>query len=86
MRNSESSNRRSDSAGLVPIGREMRVHRRLEKLEQALKVSAGVRHVIHIKYIDNDGRVTGTRVSSNDPALSVPYREIEDHERQLSEA
>jgi inorganic pyrophosphatase len=77
MQNSQSFKRRKDSAGAVQIGREMRVHRRIEKLEQPLKVSAGVTHVIRINYIDNYGRVTGTMVSSNDPALCVPYREIE---------
>jgi hypothetical protein len=35
-------------------------------------------YVHHINFIDGDGRVTGTMVSSSDPALCAPYREIEE--------
>jgi translation initiation factor 6 (eIF-6) len=83
MRNSESFKRRN-SAGVVPIGREMRVHRRIEKLEQVLKVKVFPTHVITISFVGAGGRVTGTMVSSNDPALCVPYR-IEDGERKHRE-
>jgi hypothetical protein len=84
MRNSESS-KRSDNAGLVSIGREMRVHRRVEKLEQALRLSSPAPHVIRINFVDRDGIVSGTMVSSSDPSLCEPYRKIEGYERQLSE-
>ena len=85
MRNSESSKRRSDSAGLVPIGREMRFHRRVEKLERALRLSSPAPHVIRINFVDRDRKVSGTLVSSSEPSLCEPYREIEGYERQLSE-
>jgi hypothetical protein len=63
---------------------EMRVHRRIEKLEQVLKVKVFPTHVITISFVGAGGRVTGTMVSSNDPALCVPYR-IEDGERKHRE-
>ena len=34
-------------------------------------------YIHHINFIDGDGRVNGTMVSSSDPALCVPYQEIE---------
>jgi hypothetical protein len=55
----------------------LRIHRRVEELERVLRVNARPAHVIHIDFVDGDGRVTGTMVSSSDPALCVPYREIE---------
>jgi hypothetical protein len=80
MRSSDCKTRNN---GWVQIGLSMlRVHRRIEKLEQKLNASVGITHVIRIDYIDNDGRVTGTWVSSNDPALCEPYREIEDDRKE----
>jgi hypothetical protein len=68
---------------VVPIGPQMlRVHRRIERLEKALGVSAGPVHVIRIDFVDGDGRVSGTMVSSSDPALCEPYREIEDDRKE----
>ena len=66
-----------NSAGLAPSGRAMRVHRRIEKLEQALRLSSPAPHVIRINFVDRDGKVSGTMVSSSDPSLCEPYREIE---------
>jgi hypothetical protein len=54
-------------------------------LEQVLRVKVSPTHVITISFVGAGGRITGTMVSSNDPALCGSYREIEDYERQLSE-
>jgi hypothetical protein len=62
----------------------LRAHRRIEKLEHALKVSTPPTHVIRIDFVDRDGRVTGTTVSSNDPALCVPYRKVEDDREEAA--
>ena len=57
----------------------LRVHRRIEKLERALGASDRFAPYVHrINFIDGDGSVSGTMVSSSDPALCEPYREIED--------
>jgi hypothetical protein len=85
MRNSESFEPRSDSAVTGPIGWEMRVHRRVERLERALRLSSPATHVIRISFVDRDGKVSGTMVASNDPSLRQPYRETEGYERQPSE-
>jgi hypothetical protein len=63
----------------------LKIHRRIEKLEQVLRVKVSPTHVITISFVGAGGRITGTMVSSNDPALCGSYREIEDYERQLSE-
>jgi hypothetical protein len=77
---------RNNNGSLVPIGREMlRVQRRVENLEWLLRVKTKPAHVIRINSIDMDGQVVGTMVSSSDPALCVPYRKIEDAERNQSE-
>ena len=77
---------RNESADSVPVGREMlRIHRRVETLERVLRVNARPAAVFRIDFVDGDGRVTGTMVSSSDPALRVPYREIEETERKQSE-
>jgi hypothetical protein len=34
-------------------------------------------HAIRINFVNSDGCVTGTTVSSRDPKLRVPYRKIE---------
>jgi hypothetical protein len=83
IRNSASSKTRNNNR--VQIGLYMlRVHRRIEKLEHALKVSAPATHVIHSDFVDRDGRVTGTMVSSSDPALCVPYRKVEDDRKEAA--
>jgi hypothetical protein len=56
----------------------LRVHRRVEKLERVLRVKSRPAFAIRIHCIDMDGVVVRTMVSSNDPALCVPYRKIED--------
>ena len=87
MRSFASFMPRNESAGSVPVGREMlRIHRRVETLERVLRVNARPAAVFRIDFVDGDGRVTGTMVSSSDPALRVPYREIlEETERKQSE-
>jgi hypothetical protein len=58
----------------------LRIHRRVEKLERVLRVNARPAHAFRLDFIDGDGRLCGYLVSSSDPALCVPYREIEDGE------
>ena len=72
------SKRNNNSPGVFPRGREVRVHRRVEKLERVLRVKLRPAFAIRIHSIDKDGVVIRTVVSSNDPALGVPYRKIDD--------
>jgi hypothetical protein len=60
------------------------VHRRVEKLERVLRVNSRPAHVIRIISVGSDGEVTGTMVSSSDPALCVPYRKIENDRKEAT--
>lgn len=57
----------------------LKVQRRVENLEWLFRVKTKPAHVIHINFVDRNGEVTGTMVSSSDPALCVPYRSIGDN-------
>lgn len=54
----------------------LKVHRRIAKLEQAIGLSGKPQPFLHrINFIDGDGRLAGTMVMSDDPALCQAYRE-----------
>lgn len=60
----------------------LKVHWRIEKLEQALGLSGRFKpYVCHIDFIDGDGRLTGTMVVSNDPTLREEYRNVFEENR-----
>jgi hypothetical protein len=62
----------------------LNVHRRIKQLERVLRVNTRPAQVVQINFVDRDGRVTGTMVSSSDPALCVPYRKVEDDRKEAA--
>jgi hypothetical protein len=61
----------------------LKVHRRIEKLEQALGLSGRFKpYVCHINFIDSDGRLTGTMVVSDDPQLREEYHDVIEESRK----
>lgn len=63
----------------------LRVHRRIENLEHAFGLSDRIPPYVHrINFIDSDGRLTGTMVVSDDHKLSVPYQDVFEEGREVS--
>jgi hypothetical protein len=64
----------------------LRIHGRIDKLERKLGLSdRRPPFVHHIHFIDSDGRLAGILVTSNDPKLRVPYKEMNEGNRTEAE-
>jgi hypothetical protein len=55
----------------------LKVNQRIDTLERRLGLSDRSRPFVHcIRFVESDGRVTGTMVMSDDPKLCVPYQDV----------